>query len=218
MSYFGGLGAGKGWHTFLFALTVDELDRVLRSRDLFVVITNARVPADYSCTPLDEFLRAYEDYLAAMPTEVEIPRKLAGEIHTSLAASLAIFNPKPCPDTAYKIMNPTEPVVNLAPVPVSYHNDKLSTATMSKVSLGIEMTFPKFVSFERDDFETLHPTEPFDNHRLFTDLRSCITGMTGPCVIRSPARRHRTRIRVTPAMREQLKNQAGLASLGLSVE
>jgi len=217
MSYFGGLGAGKGWYKFQFAVTPNEMSNVLRSQNLFVVKTTKRVPIDYSNTPLDEYLDSYQQYVDAMVNTVEVPWQFCSSISHSLVTSLTIFKPKVCPDPAYKLMNPVEPVINLGPVPISYSNRKLSTAVESKISFGIEMTFPKVVSFDRDGHEALYAADCFEIYKLFTELCSLITKMTKPCVFRSELQQHRTKIRISHEMVIGMKRHAGLISLGLSV-
>jgi hypothetical protein len=218
MSYSGGLGAGKGWYKFQFAVTPNEMSSALRSQNLFVVKTTARVPIDYSYTPLDEYLDSYRQFVDAMVNTVEVPWQLCSSISESLVTSLSIFEPKVCHDPAYKLMNPVEPVINLGPVPISYSNKKLSTAVESKISFGIEMTFPKVVSFDRDGHEALHATDCFETYKLFTELCSLITKITKPCAFRSELQQHRTKIRISHEMAIYVKKHAGLLSRGLFVK
>jgi len=218
MSYSGGLGAGKGWYKFQFAVTPNEMSNVLRSYNLFVVKTTKRVPIDYSYTSLDEYLDSYQQYVDAMVNTVEVPWRFCSSISHSLVTSLTIFEPKVCPDPAYKLMNPIESVINLGPVPISYSNKKLSTAVTSNISFGIEMTFPKVVSFDKDGHETLYATDCFETYKLFTELCSLITKITKPCVFRSERQQHRTKIRISHEMAICMKKHSGLISLGLFVK
>jgi hypothetical protein len=218
MPYFGGLGAGKGWYKFQFAVTPNEMSDVLRSQNPFVVNTNTRVPIDYSYTPLDEYLNSYQQYVDAMVNTVEVPWQFCSSISRGLATSLTVFESKACPDPAYKLMNPVEPVINLGPVPISYFNKKLSSKVVSEICFGIEMTFPRVVSFDKDGYEALYPTDSFETYKLFTELCSLITKMTKRCVFRSRLQQHRTKIRISHEMAVYMKKHAGLISLGLFVK
>lgn len=219
MGYFGGLGAGKGWLKFLFIVEPAVLREVLIATSPVLVITNSRVPADYEATPLDEYLAAYSCYLDAMLESPEAARMAAMAIYMGLAASLDRFSPTPCPDTRYKLMNSDEPVVNLRPLTLHFdaRSGQLCTNVMSDLYFGVELSFPRLISLDRDKHEVLYETGPFPTYDIFEEVRSRIQNVTRPCKIRSPSREHRTPIRITDVMRGRLKRHPGLIAAGLEL-
>lgn len=219
MGYFGGLGAGRGWLKFLFVVDPDVLREVLIATKPVLVITNSRVPADYKSTPLEEYIAAYSRYLEAMVESVEAVQKAAMGTHMGLAVSIDRFSPTPCPDVRYKVMNCDEPVVNLAPLTLYFdaRRGQLCTNVVSNLYFGIELSFPKVFSLDRDKHETLYEAEQLPTHAIFESVKSRIQNLTQPCKIRSPSREHRTPIRITEGMRECMKDHPGLLASGLEL-
>ena len=219
MGYFGGLGAGKGWLKFLFVVHADVLREVLIATKPVLVITNSRVPAEYESTPLDEYMAAYSRYLEAMVESVEAAQKAAMGTYMGLAASLDRFSPTPCPDARYKLMNCDEPIVNLTPLMLYFdgRRGQLCTNVMSKLYFGVELSFPRFISLDRDKHEVLYETDQFPSYGIFEGVKSRIQKVTKPCKIRSPFRQHRTPIRITEAMNERMERHPGLKAAGLEL-
>lgn len=63
MNYFGGLGAGKGWHTVMLFLTTALLSELLTSCGLRLFFSAKRDPADYQSTIVTEHLVGFQSYL-----------------------------------------------------------------------------------------------------------------------------------------------------------
>jgi hypothetical protein len=219
MGYFGGLGAGKGWLKFLFVVDPDVLRDVLIATKPVLVITNSRVPAEYEATSLSEYTAAYTRYLEAMLESTEAAQKAAMATYIGLAASLDRFSPTPCPDTRYKLMNCDEPVVNLGPLTLYFdaRRGQLCTNVMSNLYFAVELSFPRVISFDRDNHEVLYDTRRFPTYGIFDGVKSRIQKVTKPCKIRSPSREHRTPIRITEAMHERMKRHPGLIAAGLEL-
>jgi hypothetical protein len=219
MSYYGGLGAGKGWLKFLFAVEPEVLREVLIATKSILVITNSRVPTEYESTPLDEYISAHSRYLDAMLESTEAAKKAAMATYIGLAASLDRFSPMPCPDSRYKLMNCDEPVVNLAPLNLYFdpRRGQLCTNVMSNLYFGIELSFPRVISLARDKHEVLYETREFPTYNIFEGVKSRIQKVTKPCKIRSPSREHRTSIRITERMRGRMKQHPGLIAAGLEL-
>ncbi len=219
MGYFGGLGAGKGWLRFLFLVDPEVLRSVLMKIKPVLVITNARVPAEYVETQLNQYIAAYSQYLDAMLVSAEVARRASMGIYMGLAASLEQFSPKLCTDVRYKLMNPDEPVVNLSPLTLHYDARKghLGTNTMSNLYFGVELSFPRVISLDRDKHEILYETREFKTNRIFENLESELQKATNPCKIRSQSREHRTPIRITTELQERMKRHPGLIAAHLDI-
>jgi hypothetical protein len=219
MAYFGGLGAGKGWLTFLFLVETEVLRDVLAAVNPVLVVTNGRVPADYQSTSMTEYLEAYARYLNAMLESPEAASRASTAIYVGLAASLDKFSSQLCPDTKYKLMDTQEPVVNLGPETLHYdaRRGQLCTNVMSKLYFGAELSFPRVISLDRDRHEVLHDTTEFPTFGIFLSMKSRLQRVTRPCRIRSPSREHRTPIRITDEMRQRMKQHPGLKEANLQI-
>ncbi|RZL18281.1 MAG: hypothetical protein EOO96_27780 [Pedobacter sp.] len=66
MSYFGGLGAGKGWNTFNFILTPAEFELLFEDLQFNFVIDNQRVEIGYRQTDRDYIFGAYKRFFEEM--------------------------------------------------------------------------------------------------------------------------------------------------------
>jgi hypothetical protein len=220
MTYFGGLGAGKGWLTFFFLVEPEILRDVLVAANAVLVVTNRRVPAAYKSTPKTEYLKAYERYVEATLESPTAARLASRDVYISLAASLKTFSPVVCSDARYKLMNAEEPVVNLSPEMLHYDESRgrLSTNVFSDdLYFGLQLSFPRVVSIDRDNHEVVSPTTDFATAAIYEDVKSRIQSVTLPCRIRSPSREHRTPIRITPTMGETMRNHPGLKQAGLKL-
>jgi hypothetical protein len=218
MGIFGGLGAGKGWHKLQFLITPDELEHLLVARSLHMMITNRRVPLSYRESEIEEYCSAYRVYVEAMRGARPLNYEVTGPMYVSLAHSLDIINERVI-DGEYKSMEPEEPTVYLSPFEVHFYRGTVSTSIggSDQFSFGLEMTYPKVVSFDREGYEYLHDTSTYPAFALFADLKAAIQTLTSPCRIQSPEKVHRTRIRISPSMREAMASHPGLAAQGLRV-
>jgi hypothetical protein len=219
MAYSGGLGSGKGWLKFLFLVDPEILRDVLVAARPVLVITNGRVPADYESTPLTDYVESYERYVKAMLESPAEASRASTAIYMGLAASLERFSPKPCAGGNYKLMNPDEPVVNLGPVFLHYdgRRGQLCTNVMSELYFGVQLSFPRVISLDRDRYEVLYDTAEFATFAIFREVKSRIQKVTRPCKIQSPSREHRTPIRITDGMRERMKQHPGLKEASLEI-
>ena len=217
MGYFGGLGAGKGWHKFQFLVCPQILRQVLTHHELWLVINNRRVTTDYQFTSIDDYVDAYTGYLEASMAAHTNVRQAASNIYIGMVTSLDTLTEEICPEPRFKLLTLSEPAINLNPVMLHYDGERLSTHMLSDIYFGLEMSFPKVVSFADDGHQTLYDTAPGDSFKLFESMKSEFKALTKPCKIRSLSRDHRTAVRIDPAMRNKMANHAGLKSLNLQI-
>ncbi len=215
MGYSGGLGAGKGWHRLQFLVASVELEQLLR-RSLHLVITNRRVPRSYRESAIEEYCAAYEVYVEAMQGVRPLNWRVTGPVYVGLAHSLDIIGEKVI-DATYKLMEPGEPITQLAPFEVYFSRGTVSTGVggSPERSLGLEMTYPKVVFFEREGYEHPRDAATYPGFALLWELKAAIHARSSPCRIQSAEKVHRTRIRLSPSMREVMASHPGLAAQGL---
>ena len=212
---------GKGWLRLLFVVEPDILRGVLIATKPVLLIMNGRVPAEYESTPLDDYVAGYSRYLGAMLESPEAAHEAASGIYIGLAASLARFWTTPCAGGRYKLMKCDEPVVSLTPFMLHFNERRgqLFTNVFSHrySYFGVEMSFRRVVSLDRDEHALLYETNQFPTYGIFEGVKSRIQKVTKPCKIRSPSREHRTPIRITEAMNERMRRHLGLKAAGLEL-
>jgi hypothetical protein len=207
----------RGWLKFSFLVGPEILRNLLTATKPVLVITNGRVLADYNGTSVAEYIQNYSRYLEAILTSPESARRAAMETCMGLAGSLDRFSPEPCADSVYKVMQSDEPVVNLSPQMLDYHGGHLRTNVLSELYFGLELSFPRRVSLDRDRHEVLYDSAGFQTRAIFEDVKSRIQKITTPCKIRSPSRVHRTSIRITKEMQERMRQHPGLKAAHLEI-
>ncbi len=198
------------------ALQIAGLD--LPIRPIHMVITNARVPLCYRESEVEEYCSAYRVYVEAMQGARPLTWSVTSPMYVSLAHSLEIVG-EGWREGEYKQMDPQEPVVHLVPFEVHFYRGTVSTSFggSPEFSFGLGMQYPKVVSFGPEGHEYLYDAAAYRGFALFADLRAAIRARTSPCRIQSSEKIHRTRIRISPSMREAMASHPGLAVQGLRV-
>ena len=220
MGYVGGYGAGRGWHKLFLLVTPDELSTILNSSD-GILIANGRVPTSYRLTSSDEYIQAYKRYYHAMLggedlTDWRITQPLSSGMTRSM--SIVMFEPiAHAPE--YKCVKLSEPIVGLRPYPLVYLDGKISLAYggYNEFSFGLELIFPKVVSFSREGHEWLYETSQFENYSLFIALRESVLQSTERCKINTPSGLRRPDVRISAAVKIEINRHPGLRQQGLQV-
>lgn len=210
MGYFGGFGAGKGWQSYYFLITPDELHAQLAALELSLVITNCRVPVTYFSTPIEEYREQYAAYFRAVSGEGDgVDWHVTSPMYISLTRpSVHIGFEVITRHPEYKLVEPSEPLINLSPFPLYYDNERqqisLVHGGMESWSFGLRMDYPKVVSYSSEHHECLHNTSSYMNAELFAQLKGGIDCITTNATILSPAKRHRTKVRISEAVLSQV--------------
>jgi hypothetical protein len=209
--------AGKGWWRFPFLVEPEILHQVLKSTRAVLVDTSSRVAVAYESTSLNDYVKGYSEYLDGTLKSADFDQRSSLQIYMGLAASLDQFRPETCPDSRYKLMETDEPVVNLSPLMLYYDDQRgqLRTNVMSSVYFGIELTFPRLISLDREEHEVLHPTLESPNYTVFEEISAKIRKQTHSCRIRSACREHKTQIRITNEMEHRMTRHPGLNGMHL---
>nr|WP_299175170.1 hypothetical protein [uncultured Allomuricauda sp.] len=181
MSYFGGLGAGRGWHKFKFILKPERLNSIFQNLNYWFFITNTRVPIDYEISQETTFFDDYETFFNRVVSGKEWNKKEDWAIESPIRVSITnnldsikfedIKNRKGEISSEFKLVRPSEPVVNIRPFYTYFKNGKLSIETSNDEGvLGLELSYPKVVSFGSEGHEYLYETEQFSGFELLTEL------------------------------------------------
>lgn len=183
MSYFGGLGAGKGWNTFNFILTPPEFKLLFKDLQFSFVIDNKRVEIDYQQTERDVVFNAYEQFFEqVLIGQKELSEKAKWEIESLIRISIIddlkkiefadIVDKKGLVSKDFKLVRPTEPVINISPFYITLTgSEKLSIAFFNTDGIiGLQFNYPKVVSWKKDNFDTVQETKSFPANQLFEVL------------------------------------------------
>lgn len=183
MSYFGGLGAGKGWSTFSFILTPAEFELLFKDLQFNFVIDNERVEIDYQQTEKSIVFNGYKQFFEQILTgKKKLSEKAKWEIESLIRISIIddlkkiefddIIGKKGLVSKDYKLVRPIEPVINIGPFYITLTgNEKLSTTFFNTDGIiGLQLSYPKAVSWKTDNFETVQDTKSFPASQLFEVL------------------------------------------------
>lgn len=219
MTYFGGLGAGKGWHHLFFFLSPRELADILQPDDCFLLITNGRVPVDSEVTQKAEYLTAYTAYCEAVRNADTITWQLTNPLMISITHRDTAVEGELCPDPRYKLLRTSQPVIDLMPLVISYAEQRLHVNVSSSVEtvFGLMLSFPKVVFYQADDFHYPHATQQFHNYHLYERMATAIMMISRPARFKDLHREYRTRIRMSGAGWGIARYHAFLAEHGLHV-
>lgn len=164
MGYFAGLGAGKGWNSFKFILTPDEFQEIFKGITYAFVNSSVRVEEDYTESNKKDVFQAYENFFEQILIgQTALTREKAWSIEREVRMMVTdsadkVFY-KVCKNDKgevmpFKVMEPTEPVINIAPFYLSWsaEYEKMSVAYLNAEGIiGLELSFPKYVSFNYVD-------------------------------------------------------------------
>ncbi|MHB0937183.1 MAG: hypothetical protein ACYC6A_12410 [Armatimonadota bacterium] len=224
MGYVGGYGGGRGWHKYRFLLLPEELQAILSEHHpcLFKDTYNIPATSDFQCLPVENYVLQYEKYFRSLLGEGE-PLGMwvyeSVDMHLTSSVSLLRFAPSVL-DPKWKEVIPIEPLINLSPSSIFYETHGrivLGLGGMEHYSFGIEMSFPKVVSYGDEGHEFLHETGHCQNYALFNDLKASIKSKTTGVKIKSLMNEHRIDVHISPAVREIINRHPGLKAQGLIV-
>lgn len=226
MSYFGGLGAGKGWNTFNFIITPKEFELIFRDLNFNFVITNTRVPVAYKKTDKSLVFDGYHDFFNAIIIgENEYDKKeywsYEYKIRVSITNDLSkikfekIIDKKGIISDEFKTVRPTEPVINISPLYLTFFKEKqsLNLAYLNtEGTIGLALTYPKFVSFAADKFNSAIDAHTFGTYNLYTDLVNNIKAISNKAKVQSNAKLYRPNFWISPEAKKTIHTNRYLKS------
>ena len=185
MSYFAGLGAGKGWHTFHFIVMPDELQNIFSDLDYWFVLANQRVPINYRVEDKTSLFGSYKLYFEKLFSGEPFLKKdwqIESGIRISITDDSKKIEFQPMLDkekkksNEFKLVRPTEPVINVAPFSLyPIESGGLSIAySESERNIGLELNYPKFISLDSENHSFWHETNEFSTSDLYFDLQKRI--------------------------------------------
>lgn len=231
MSYFGGMGSGKGWNKFNFILTPPEFESIFEELKFYFVITNTRVPIDYTATNTSYVFDSYKDFFTKIIIgNKEYDRKehwsYESKIRISITNNISKIGFKEIIDKegtisdAFKLVDPTEPVINITPFYLTFSENKesLSIAYMNtEGTIGLELTYPKVVSFSTDKFNSVIDAQQFNNQLLFNDLIKNIKALSNKAKLQSSTKLYRPNFWISPEAKKVINENRYLKSNSLIV-
>lgn len=231
MSYFGGLGSGKGWNKFNFILTPTEFESIFKELKFYFVITSTRVPIDYTATDKSCVFDGYKDFFTKIIIgNKEYDRKEHWSYENKIRISITddinkisfkeIIDKKGTISDAFKLVYPTEPVINISPFYLTFSENKesLSIAYMNtEGTIGLELTYPKVVSFSADKFNSVIDAQQFNNQLLFNDLIKNIKALSNKPKLQSSTKLYRPNFWISREAKKLINKNRYLKSNGLII-
>jgi hypothetical protein len=206
--YFGGLGAGRGWHKFLFFIDGDEL-KTLFENHTFSIIANGRQSRDYRDTPKQEYLSLYETYMRYFKNSKSLENRYDLIIMLTNKKEIIQYLPISVSDGEFNRIEFLEPIVSISPLTILYEEKKklwIDIMGSNDFHFGLELQFPKLVSYGDEGYKLIHPTEGYSNFKLFNDLVKEIKSITKPCRIKDSNIVRTTRIRISETCKQMANN------------
>lgn len=229
MSYFGGLGSGKGWNNFNFILTPEEFKSIFSELKFIFLITNTRVPIDYIATDSSYIFDSYStffDKIVVRKEELDRKEHWTYEIRISITDDITkikfeeITDKKGIVSDEYKLVKPAEPVINVSPFYLSFFKEKesLSVAYMNtEGTIGLELTYPKVVSFRADKFTTTIDAHTFSTYNLFNALVKNIKAISNKAKVQSQAKLYHPNFWISPEAKKAINQNHYLQSNALII-
>lgn len=199
MNYFGGLGAGKGWHTVMLLPTTALLSELLTSSGLRLFVSDKRVPANYQSTTVTEYLVGFQSYLDLVSRGEPPDWQTVGCLSIGLTHSGTAFAEEGCKDIRFKLLYPSEPVIIVRPCNISCDSNsfRIGIGAQHETAFGLDLNYPKFFSNAQERHELLHSTDGLPNHQHWQTLTEQMKTSTRPLVVTNGAREIRTRMRIS---------------------
>ncbi len=209
----------QGWHSCRFLISPDELSRILSEYHL--VIFNAHVPADYTKSPLDEYIAAYsrlydlllsgEKIIWKRDYPLFLHRGITTDLSNCIYGNFHIYEGK-----QYKRAAFGEPVVGISPAALCLgidENNKLHCSTSCSYSfypegyMGVSLDYPKMIQYPYGDgYEPLRTTETLRSYQDFIMLKDSVKKLTLPLSIKAAGNERRLNIRMSDEARGRLND------------
>lgn len=178
-TYFSGLGSGKGWDRFAFILTPKELEQVFDGLDFSFINTSSGMETAGS-TPVSAIFEAYRIFFEKILTGNELLNQkemweIERKVRISIIADIKDVEFEDIPYNekeqtgGFKMARPQEPVIHLQPLYLYLkQNGQLSISIFNTEGvIGLELTFPKFISWKKDNFSKHVSTEAYKTNALY---------------------------------------------------
>jgi hypothetical protein len=204
MAAFG--GARKGYLLESFFPTMEDMAVVLDELKPKLLITNTRVPADYKSTPIEEWLQAYGRYVRHVLSGKPVTWRLSQWLHISLSDPSVRIDSSPVEGLPYKILEPSEPLIECAPQLLFFDNGRLSLSIYNlddSAVFGLEIQHPRIARRA--------------NAKLFQAFCQLLRERSRPCVFTSGRKQLRPRLYLSTAFGPEINRHAYLRKCRLTV-
>lgn len=206
----------KGWwKDCSFLLTPHELQEVLRPYHL--VNYAAHVPADYTETPLEEYMTSYQRFYEKL-TDGEHLKKYADYgvgIHVVADLSGCKYGkPHIYEGKQYLLADFDEPPVGLAPFalyPCKDGKGRLCFRTgysymvNSDKIMGLQLEYPKMIQYRQNSgYEALRSTREHAGYQVYENLKKAVTKQTKSLYVMNGGEKIKTNVRVSAEAKKQL--------------
>lgn len=205
MAKFG--GSRKGYLLESFFPTVGDLTAVFDALQPTLLVTNTRMPENYTSTPISEWLQAYGRYVRRVLSGKPVTWRLSQHLHISLTHASVRIDSLPVKGLPYKILEPRQPLIECAPQLLYCEQGRLSLSIYNlddSAAFGLEIQYPRT--------SVRHP-----NHRLFQSLCELLRNRSRPCVFRSGKKLLRPHLYVSKEFGPEINQHSYLGKCGLTV-
>jgi len=220
VGYFGGTGAGRGWHQYRVYLLPTHLEEILRELDPTLVLGAILFPNREQPT-VDGLVESYRAYVERCLTDSGVESRILFP-PVSFTASMDAFREADVPlrRGVVTALKARRPLVSLTQTSIGYCDGKLVTNLGpggDALPFGVSLVFPKVIFLDTEGFAEPHETDDDPNCQLFWDMKCRMDAVSKPCRIQSPTQVHRTGMRIAAELVPALNDSPMMKASQLSV-
>jgi hypothetical protein len=207
VGYFGGIGAGQGWHKLNVLPDFELLARLLDFPDTILYDGSAGVPKDKPFQTLDEILEAYGDLLRAWQAKEGDLWQYERKVRISLTTNQNHLEFVPSKDLDRVHVRPKTPHITFGSCTLWVdQNRRVSTAFVTGLWMGVQISYPRVFS-EWTCGESVSTTDLPEND-IFRQMVARAKSATKPLVLNVGEKKVRTAIRVSPSLLDAARTLA----------
>lgn len=223
-SFFGGLGAGKGWLQTDFLVSPEELRSIIEPRRLKLCVTNASVNSKYEGTPISTYINSYRRYFEHIFSGQTIDGEVSHERIDAIEISLfdrdddILFEKFSHKGSQFRRAILSEPRVGLSPCMINWSGSSISLRTFNGAGyIGLCASIPRVYFSSGDDFR--EPIETFGSppRVLYESLVEQIKTFCGTRKFSVGSKRFRPKLLVSDRAAECINRHSYLLKNGISV-
>lgn len=204
------------WNILNFLITPYELTSLFTNLELIFVQTDEEVIKEYTHTDPESLFLAYKilfNHVLISNNPILKLREIsliADKTHISITDDMEkivfeeIQNYKGVISSQFNFIRSLEPVIYLRPFSLLIKNKKMTLTdyVSTKDIIGLRLSFPKFVSFSKNNYTKVEDTNLCSNKVLYDTLSNRIKEITERANFKIQEKKYKTNIWISPASKK----------------
>jgi hypothetical protein len=215
---------GELWTVYAL-LSPNELSQAFGDfPTLCIYKTNGRIPANETGSiSVEEYISNYEKYIERLTGEQEFDRSVQGNLYVSLSLDATIFADQPCPETHFKVVRYSKPVVQVQELELAYLSraNKVRANCMdvkNPLHFGLMFSHHNVWNVHRADPTSAYDLTRFPNIALIEGLTEWIKAHSRPCKLMVRGKEQTLGVRLGQEVLRWINEHDGLAKQSIVVK